>query len=365
MPTNSSTSDSERLFVPVAALTFAVVIGAMTVSYELLVRRSEARYGVRRANVVSPLSASPKIDALVSDLAAGVHYSAYALGTSRTEEGIRSDEIDRTVGLTYNLGMSGSSILTGFEVLDLLDERPALLIVGVMPMDFTMTGVRQGSVPLRLARDSIASLHRRPEIAERGPAATARAMTYALFHGASPARRRSLGQWFDLFQMRGDLLKFINNADAVAKQDSLWIRGFLGVPGVATPEHFRQLRPSYITSEYIEDHERLYARLEEAVARQRQRGTEVVFVRLPIAPIPRELEDAAGFDRDIRAAAARFGVHYIDGRTLMGDAFINDRSNFVDGGHLNASGATRFSHALADALRPANERFPFPPQIRQ
>src|SRR3954471_11069775 len=206
MPTNSSTSDSERRFVPVAALSFAVLIGALTVSYELLVRRSEARYGMRRANVVSPLSASPKIDALVSDLAAGVHYSAYAIGTSRTEEGIRSDEIDRAAGLTFNLGMSGASILCGFEVLDLLDERPALLLVGVMPMDFTMTGVRQGNVPLRLARDSIASLHRRPELVERGPAATARNMTYGLLHGASPVRRRSLGQWFDLVQMRGDLL---------------------------------------------------------------------------------------------------------------------------------------------------------------
>jgi hypothetical protein len=311
---------------------------------------------MRRANVVSPLSASPKIDALVSDLAAGVHYSAYALGTSRTEEGIRSDEIERTAGPTYNLGMSGASILTGFEILDLLDERPALVLVGVMPMDFTMTGVRQGSVPLRLARDSIASLHRRPEIVERGPAAAVRTMTFALLHGAAPARRRSLGQWFDLFQMHGDLLKFINNADAVAKQDSLWIRGFLGVPNLATPETFRQLRPSTIPSEYIVDHEPLYARLQEAVARQRSRGSEVVFVRLPIAPIPRALEDAAGFDRDIRAAAARFGVRYIDGRELMGDAFINDRANFADGGHLNVSGATRFSRALADALRPSKER---------
>ncbi len=351
MPTSSSTSGSERRFVPVAALSFAVVVGALTISYELLVRSSEERYGVRRANVVSPLSASPKIDALVSDLAAGIHYSVYALGTSRTEEGIRTDEIDRAAGPTYNLGMSGGSILSGFEVLDLLDERPALILVGVMPMDFTMTGVRQGSVPIRLARDSIASLHRRPESEERGPAAAARTMTYALLHGASPARRRSLGQWFDLLHMHGDLMKFINNADAVAKQNDLWIRGFLGVRRVATPENFRQLRPSTIPSEYVEDHGPLYARLEEAVARQHSRGSEIVFVRLPIAPVARGLEDAAGFDRDIRAAAARYGVRYIDGNELMGDAFIHDRNNFVDGGHLNAFGATMFSRALADVLR--------------
>jgi len=351
MPTNSSTSGSERTFVVVAAVSFAMVIGALSVSYELLVRRSEALYGIRRLNTGSPLSSSPKIEALVSDLAAGVHYSVYALGTSRTEEGIRSDEIERTAGPTFNLGLSGASMLCGFKILELLDERPALIVAGVTPMDFTTLGMLQGNMPLRAARDSLALLHRRPDAIERGPAAAARTMTYAFVHGASPARRRNLGQWFDLFQMHGDLLKFINNADAVAKQDYLWIRGFFGVPRVATPERFRELQPIGIPAEYVEEHEPLYAELQEAVARQRKRGTEVVFVRLPLAPIPRAIEDAAGFDRDIRSAAARFGVRYIDGSALVGNAFIHDRRNFVDGGHLNASGATKFSHVLADALR--------------
>jgi hypothetical protein len=360
MPTSSSTSGSERLFVPVAAVSFALVLCALTVSYELLVHRSEARYGIRRTNVVVPDSLSPKIDALVSDLAAGKHYAVYALGTSRTEEGIRSDVIESAVGRpTFNLGMSGSSLLAGFEVLDLLNERPSLIIVGVTPMDFTVAGVGQGNVTIRLARDSIASL-RGPGMEERGPAAAARSMTYTLLHGAAPNRRRSLGQWFDLFRMHGDLLKFINNADAGARQENLWIRGFVGVPRVATPERFRELLPSITPSDYIQDHEPLYARLQEAVARQRSRGTEVVFVRLPLAPVPRQLEDAAGFDRDIRAAAARCNVRYIDGRALMGDAFINDRGNFVDGGHLNVPGATEFSRALAAALRPSSEPPPNP-----
>ena len=47
-------------------------------------------------------------------------------------------------------------------------------------------------------------------------------------------------------------------------------------------------------------------------------------------------------------------TRYIDGRALMGDAFINNRGNFVDGGHLNVPGATEFSRALADALRPSS-----------
>jgi len=354
MPTSSSTSGSERLFVPVAAVSFALVLCALTVSYELLVHRSEARYGIRRTNVVVPDSLSPKIDALVNDLAAGKHYAVYALGTSRTEEGIRSDVIERAVGPTFNLGMSGSSLLSGFEVLDRLNERPSLIIVGVTPMDFTVAGVGQGNVTVRLARDSIASL-RGPEMEERGLAAAARSMTYTLLHGAAPNRRRSLGQWFDLIRLHGDLLKFINNADAGARQENLWISGFVGVPRVATPERFRQLLPSITPSEYVQDHGPLYARLQEAVARQRSLGAEVVFVRLPLAPIPRQLEDAAGFDRDIRAAAARCNVRYIDGRALMGDAFINDRRNFVDGGHLNVPGATEFSRALADVLRPSGD----------
>src|SRR5216684_6997452 len=271
MPTSSSTSGSERLFVPAAAVSFALVLCALTVSYELLVHRSEARYGIRRTNVVVPDSLSPKIDALVNDLAAGKHYAVYALGTSRTEEGIRSDVIEGAVGPTFNLGMSGSSLLAGFEVLDRLNERPSLIIVGVTPMDFTVAGVGQGNVTIRLARDSIASL-RGTAMEERGLAAAARSMTYTLLHGAAPNRRRSLGQWFDLFRLHGDLLKFINNADAGARQENLWIRGFVGVPRVATPERFRELLPSVIPSEYIQDHEPLYARLQEVVARQRNRG---------------------------------------------------------------------------------------------
>src|SRR5258708_38050926 len=106
MPTNSSTSSSEHFFVPVAAVTFALVLVVLTVPYELLVRKAEARYGIRRTNVVSPHTASPKIDALVRDLSAGRHYAVYALGTSRTAEGIRSDVID-AVGPTFNLGMGG------------------------------------------------------------------------------------------------------------------------------------------------------------------------------------------------------------------------------------------------------------------
>ena len=138
--------------------------------------------------------------------------------------------------------------------------------------------------------------------------------------------------------------------------------GFVGVPRVATPERFRELLPSVTPSEYVQDHGPLYARLQEAVARQRSRGAEVVLVRLPLAPVPRQLEDAAGFDRDIRAAAARCNVRYIDGRALMGDAFINDRRNFVDGGHLNVPGATEFSRALAAALRPPAEAPAKPPR---
>ncbi|HSY50140.1 MAG TPA: SGNH/GDSL hydrolase family protein [Thermoanaerobaculia bacterium] len=355
MPTSSSTSSSERLSVAVAVASFAFVLGALTISYELLVRKSEARYGMRRSNVVSPHSSSPKIDALVNDLSAGVHYAVYALGTSRTEEGIRSDVLDPDVGLTYNLGMSGSSALRGFEVLNLLNERPSLIIVGVTPMDFTITGILQGAVGIRLARDSIASLRGTEREEERGPAAAMRTLTYATLHGAAPRRRRSLGQWFDLFQMHGDVLKFINNADAVAKQENLWIRGFLGVPRVATPEHFRELLPTYIPGEYILERGPLYAQLQQAVAWQRSRGTAVVFVRIPLAPVPREIEDATGFDRDIRQVAARCGVRYIDGRALVGDGFINDRRNFTDGGHLNVSGATAFSRALGAALRSPKE----------
>jgi hypothetical protein len=337
----------------VVAASFALALCALTIPYELLVRRSEARYGTKRADLVAPRLR--KIDVLAGDLAAGERYTVYAIGTSRTEEGIRSDVIAPTAGPTFNLGMGGSSLLSGFEVLDLLGEKPSLIIAGVTPMDFTVVGEKQGAASIRMARDSIAALGRR-KTDERGPAVAARTATYAVLHGAAPRRRRNLGQWLELAQRRGDLMKFINSPDAAVKQESLWIRGFLGVPRVATPERFRELRPSGTPAEYLEEHGPVYARLQEVVARQRRHGTEVVFVRLPIAPIPREIEDAAGFDRDIRAAAARCGVRYIDGHALVGEAFVHDRRNFVDGGHLNVSGATQFSRALAANLSSRAQR---------
>lgn len=331
----------------VAGAAFALVLGALTLAYELLVRQSEERYGVTRADVAAP--SLPKLEVLARDLAEGHHYDVYAIGTSRTEEGIRSDVVAATLGPTFNIGMGGSSLLSGFELLDLIDEKPALVIAGVTPMDFTVVGVKQGTGAVRRARDSIASLHR-PKLEERGPAATARAATYAVLHGAAPLRKRNLGQWYERFRLRGDVLKFLNNADAVSTQNHLWIRGYLGVPNIATAETFAQLRPSSTPAEYVEEHEPFYARLHDAVTRQRARGSAIVFVRLPTAPIPRQLEDAAGFDRDIRAAAAREGVRYIDGRELMGEAFVRDPRNFADGGHLNIAGATAFSRALAAAL---------------
>ena len=336
----------------VATVVFTIVLGGLTVTYERLVRASEERYGVKRSDVAIPRL--PKLQVLARDLAEGNHYNVYAIGTSRTEEGIRSDTIAASLGPTFNIGMGGSSLIAGFDLLDLIDERPALVLAGVSPMDFTVVGMSQGAGSVRRARDAVALLQR-PKLEERGPAAVTRDATYALLHGAAPLRKRNLGEWYDRFRFHGDVLKFLNNADAISLQERLWIRGFLGVHEVATAETFTQLRPTTTLSDYVEEHEPIYARLQECVARQRARGTEVVLVRLPLAPIPRRLEDDAGFDRDIRAAASRLGVRYIDGNALMGEPFLHDLRNFADGGHLNLTGATEFSRALAATLNLRHE----------
>src|ERR1043166_1020534 len=106
MRASSSTSSSERA----AAAAFALVMAVLTISYELLVRRSELRYATRPAAFVTPRL--PKVEALAADLAAGARYSVYALGTSRTEEGVRSDALTPPLGTAFNLAMPGSSLLT-------------------------------------------------------------------------------------------------------------------------------------------------------------------------------------------------------------------------------------------------------------
>src|SRR4029079_13834349 len=119
MRASSSTSSSER----VAVAAFAVVLAALTVSYELLVRTAEARYGKWPAAFITPRL--PKIEALGADTDRGARYPVYAIGTSRTEYGMRSDVLAPPLGTVFNLGMPGASILSEFELLDLLRAPPA------------------------------------------------------------------------------------------------------------------------------------------------------------------------------------------------------------------------------------------------
>src|SRR5581483_22836 len=141
---NSSISDSERRFVRVALTAFAAAFVTLLLPYEIVVRASEHRYGIRRANICMPRSLTPKLDSFLTDVANGIRYETYIVGTSRVEASLRPDVLDASLGRSYNAGFGGVSSIATMELFEHLGLHPAHLIVGVSPMDFTPLGIRRG-----------------------------------------------------------------------------------------------------------------------------------------------------------------------------------------------------------------------------
>lgn len=344
---SSSTSDSDRRFVGIALTAFLGAFVALLLPYEMMVRASEHRYGIRRANICMPRSLTPKLDSLLADVLNGVRYDAYIVGTSRVEASLRPDILDASVGRTYNAGFGGVSSIATMELLDRLAIHPSRLIVGVSPMDFTPLGIRRGRNGI-IRADAFLN---KGTMEESGPAAWSRAIVRACIHGSSGERRRNLGQWLELVRDRGNVLAFLNNEDATGPIIGAPTRGYSASDRVASAEQIVQGEWGNIPDEYRSGRATLFPRMAALIQRYRQRGTTVILVRVPSTIGVRRAEDAdTSVDADLRALSRACGVSYIDGFALMGSEFAADRRNFSDGEHMNANGALRFSRALAAAL---------------
>ena len=348
MQTNSSTSASEPAFTRSAVAAFAGALALLLIPYEGLVRRAEHVYGTARANIVVPRTLSPKVDSFIADLKAGVRYPVLAVGTSRVEASIRPDILDPHLGSMYNLGLGGCSSIATLEFIERLGLRPSRLVVGVSPMDFTPLGIRRGEKAIARARES---LSRSEGGTERGAAGWCRAVTYSLLHSATPERRRSLGQWLELWRDHGTLLAFLNNEDATGAAGGTSTHGYVRLVNIAMPDQIGQGEWSNIPAEYESGRPDLFPRLAAVLRRFRARGADVTLLRIPTTlGVRRSEDDDTRFDADIRAFSRRFEVPYIDGLTLVGPAFVSDRRNFSDAEHVNDTGALRFSRMLVTAL---------------
>ncbi len=345
---NSSTSDSERLFVRRALAAFVCGIATLLLPYEMLVRTSERLYGVRRANIVMPRTLSPKIDSFMIDFDNGVRYATYAVGTSRVEASVRPDVLSGFLGPTYNAGFGGVSSIATLEFLDGLGLYPPHLIISVSPMDFTPLGVSRGEKGAALAEWHPSGSQR---IEQRGPAAWSRIALRALLHSSTPERHRNLGQWAELCRDHGAALAFLNNEDATGRLESVSARGFVESTKIAAPDEIWKGEWSNIPGEYVSGRPELFPRMAALIRHFQERGTTVALVRIPTSAGVRRAEDAeTSFDADIRALSRECGVAYVDGFALMGAAFARDRRNFKDAEHMNSFGALRFSRALGSAL---------------
>ena len=350
MQTNSFTSDSDPVFIHSAIAAFAGALALLLLPYEALVRRSEHVYGRSRANIVVPRTLSPKVDVFIADLNAGVRYPVLAVGTSRVEASIRPDILDPYLGPMYNLGLGGSSSIATLEFIERLGLRPARLIVGVSPMDFTPLGIRRGEKGIARTRESLHAGDSR-RAAGRGPAAWCRDVTYSVIHAATPERRRNLGQWLEFLRDRGSVLAFLNNEDATGALGGTSTHGYAPLVRIAAPDQIGQREWGNIPAEYASGRPTLFPRLAAVLLRFRARGADVTLVRIPTALGVRRSEDAdTHFDADIQAFSRQLEIPYIDGLTLVGPAFVSDRNNFSDAEHVNVTGALRFSRKLATAL---------------
>src|SRR5581483_3230090 len=274
---NSSISDSERRFVRVALTAFAAAFVTLLLPYEIVVRASEHRYGIRRANICMPRSLTPKLDSFLTDVANGIRYETYIVGTSRVEASLRPDVLDASLGRSYNAGFGGVSSIATMELFEHLGLHPAHLIVGVSPMDFTPLGIRRG-LPGIVRADQ---LLKPGAIEANGLAAWSRRFVRTCIHASSPERRRNLGQWVELLRDRGNVLAFLNNEDATGPIADVPRGGYSRSDRIASAEQILQGEWGNIPDEYRGGRTALFPHMAALIERFRQQGTTVILVRVP------------------------------------------------------------------------------------
>jgi hypothetical protein len=169
------------------------------------------------------VQASRKIEGFHLQLRAGERFDALLVGSSEVELGLRPDILTPVTGRTYNFGMGAVSAIPVLEMIDRLRLRPRTILIGVDPIDVTSSGVTRG-----------AKLIDRSEAAGASSPLSdwARAATYSLVHGASPNRKRSLGQWVGLLRGGGQPLQFLNNGIATGHSRK---RGSTATSGCSMP----------------------------------------------------------------------------------------------------------------------------------
>lgn len=322
-----------------ATVAFGLTLFVMFVPYELVVRASERRFGMTQADAL--VQTSRKIEGFTLRVRAGERFDALLIGSSEVELGLRPDILAPVTGRTYNFGMGAVSAIPVLEMIERLRFRPRTILIGVDPIDVTTSGVMRGT-----------------KLIDQGTAARAssqlsdwaRAATYSLVHGASPNRKRSLGQWVDLLRDGGRALQFLNNGIATGSSREMWIDGYIGMDRSMSRSEIDVPGVGYV-NEYAAARAVLLPRFTRAIQRLRAAGIDVVVVRLPTTRALRlSLARQSTFEDDIRSLAAAGGADFVDGFTLVDEAFTTDPDNFVDANHLNARGSTAFSRALAAAL---------------
>jgi len=358
---NSSTSASERARRWRDWAVFGAVCLSLFVPYELLVRHSEKIYGKERAFFSGTLS---KIDALHHLARRRTDLDVLVVGTSLAELGVdprllRSVLEPGSSRPVFNASLGGVSSLVGIRLAQDFGFHPRWLIVAVSPMDFTRLAQSRGDRFRRRAQDLAHPEESSHDIREVIDHAMGVALQ-SIFHGMSPLRRRTAGDWLR-FARAGDVdvFAFLNSEAILDQCETCW-DGYTGAiveRNTTDRAYFAGngvIDVGTTAGEYNADHATYVEQLERQLVPLRDAGVRVVMVRIDEPLGFRIAEDAqtVKFRETMLELSARTNIPYID--DLMPAEFLRNPENFIDTKHLSYGGSRAYTQRLAQQIRSLN-----------
>jgi hypothetical protein len=376
----SSISNSEQRIgraAAVAAMALAAWLAAVA-PMEIAIRAVEATFG-RDARFGYPGSDATKLDWFLEIERQEAPPEVLIVGDSQAEYGIHPGVLAKALGkpetAVYNLSFSGTSALTGLEIIRRRGLAPKLVIICISPADFSEPMIARGDKLLaglsggEPVTEGLETWRARFDNALRGAFAS-------ILRSADPRYHRSLSDYLNLALMPrnlaslSDIGRFITSGRVgreVLAEGRYYIayfqRGFLGlemlVPWTIADFERLAVAPSeayyrqQIFPSYNRDARLRWEDLAGRLGRLKEQGARVVLLRMPAYQPFLELEEREtrfGSALDDFATSHSFGVITPAG---LPTGFTSDPGMFRDLAHLHAGSAVPFTLWLAARVNEA------------
>jgi hypothetical protein len=300
------------------------------------------------------------------------------LGNSQAEYGLHPGVLAEALGIdeaeVYNLSFSGTSALSGLELVERHRLTPELIVICVSPADLSRPMIERGEKLLAASLDGAGDHHER--LSWRPALEAWLARSYAgIVRSADPRYRRSLADYLALVKSPAgslasltDVGRFVTTG-RVAREPLAdgryhirsFERGFLGLDMLKpwSKDDFERLAvaPSevyyqeHIFPSYLIDGPQYWGRLADKIAGLKRANTRVVLLRMPVYQPFFEVEErATRFAATLETFAHAHEVQLISQRDLPPD-FATTPTPFRDAAHLHAASALSFSRWVGERIR--------------